>query len=119
MLAFKFVHYLKKATTYRVQIEHIDGLEAGEFTTDTSIVSTMAAESQINGVELNINVCYEPFTIYDSRGVLKLTSPEGMEYSCLLHGKAYAPQRDVETINLVSRVRESVSKVIMIKNFTR
>merc|ERR1711957_282091 len=30
--------------------------------------------------------------IGDSRGVLKLSSPEGMEYSCLLFGKSSAPQ---------------------------
>ena len=35
---------------------------------------------------------YEPFTIGYSRGVLKLTSPEGMEYSFLLFGKSQAPQ---------------------------
>lgn len=31
-------------------------------------------------------------TIGDSRGILKLTSPEGMEYTCLLFGKSTAPQ---------------------------
>lgn len=39
-----------------------------------------------------MSIKYEPFTIGDSRGVLKLTSPEGMEYSCLLFGKSSAPQ---------------------------
>lgn len=41
---------------------------------------------------MSVNIRYEPFTIGDSRGVLKLTSPEGMEYSCLLFGKSSAPQ---------------------------
>jgi hydrocephalus-inducing protein len=54
-------------------------------------VAAPAAETQ-KGIEVQVNVRYEPYTIGDSRGILKLTSPEGMEYSCLLFGKANAPQ---------------------------
>lgn len=35
---------------------------------------------------------FEPFTIGDSRAILKLSSPEGIEYTCLLYGKSTAPQ---------------------------
>jgi hypothetical protein len=43
-------------------------------------------------VELSVNIRYEPYTIGDSRANLKLTSPEGMEYTCLLFGRSNAPQ---------------------------
>ena len=91
MQAFKFFHFLKKATNYAVKVERIDGPGTCDFKCDAPQVPAPAAENQ-KGVELNINVRYEPFTIGDSRGVLKLTSPEGMEYSCLLFGKSLAPQ---------------------------
>lgn len=43
------------------------------------------------GVEVSVNIRYEPYTIGDSRSILKLNSPEGMEYTCLLFGKSTAP----------------------------
>jgi len=90
MQAFKFFHFLKKATNYAVKVERIDGPGACDFKTEVTAVPAPAAESS-KGTELNINVRYEPFTIGDSRAVMKLTSPEGMEYSCLLFGKSLAP----------------------------
>ena len=49
------------------------------------------AADSTKGVEISCNIRYEPFTIGDSRAVLKLTSPEGMEYTCLLYGKSTPP----------------------------
>ena len=46
----------------------------------------------VKGVEVSVNVRYEPFSIGDSRAILKLNSPEGMEYTCLLFGKSTAPK---------------------------
>lgn len=43
-------------------------------------------------MEVSVNIRYEPYTIGDCRANLKLTSPEGMEYTCLLFGKSSAPQ---------------------------
>ena len=90
MQAFKFIHFLKKATNYAVKVERIDGPGACDFKADVPQVAAPAAENQ-KGVEVQLSIRYEPFTIGDSRGVLKLTSPEGMEYSCLLFGKSQAP----------------------------
>jgi hydrocephalus-inducing protein len=42
--------------------------------------------------EVTVNVKYEPITIGDSRSILKLNSPEGMEYTCLLLGKSTTPE---------------------------
>jgi len=91
MQAFKFTHFMKKATVYTVKVERTDGA-AGicDFKAEAATVPAAIADSN-KGIPLFVNIRYEPFTIGDSRGVLKLTSPEGMEYSCLLFGKSSAP----------------------------
>lgn len=90
--AFKFTHFQKKPTNYAVKVERIDPTGAQcDFKAEVAQVSAPAAESH-KGVEVSCTIRYEPFTIGESRGVLKLTSPEGMEYTCLLYGKSTAPQ---------------------------
>jgi hydrocephalus-inducing protein len=90
--AFKFTHYQKKPTSYAVKVERIDQPGApSDFKAEVAQVSAPAAESH-KGVEVSCSIRYEPFTIGDSRGVLKLTSPDGMDYTCLLFGKSTAPQ---------------------------
>lgn len=91
MQAFKFTHYMKKATSYAVKVERLDGPGTCDFKAEQTSVAAAAAEGN-KGTMLQVNIRYEPFTIGDSRGVLKLQSPEGMEYSCLLFGKSSAPQ---------------------------
>lgn len=91
MQAFKFTHYMKKATTYTVKVERLDEKGVPDFKAEQATVAAAAAETS-KGTMLSVNVRYEPFTIGDSRAVLKLQSPEGMEYSCLLFGKSSAPQ---------------------------
>lgn len=89
---FKFTHYLKKPTNYAVKVERIDQPGAPcDFKAEVAQVSAPAAES-LKGVEVTCSIRYEPFTIGDSKGVLKLTSPEGIDYTCLLFGKSTAPQ---------------------------
>lgn len=89
--AFRFRHFLKKQTNYAVKVERADGPGQCDFKAEVAQVQAPIAENY-KGVEVSVNVKYEPFTIGDSRGVLKLTSPEGMEYSCLLFGRSSAPQ---------------------------
>lgn len=89
---FKFTHYLKKPTNYSVKVERIDMPGAPcDFKAEVATISAPAAENH-KGVEVSCSIRYEPFTIGDSRGVLKLSSPEGMDYTCLLFGKSTAPQ---------------------------
>lgn len=89
---FKFTHYLKKPTNYTVKVERIDNPGApSDFKAEVASIAAPAAESH-KGVEVSCSIRYEPFTIGDSRGVLKLASPEGMDYTCLLFGKSTAPQ---------------------------
>lgn len=92
MQTFKFTHFLKKPTNYTVKIERIDAPGSqSDFKAEVATVPAPAADSS-KGVEISCNIRYEPFTIGDSRAVLKLNSPEGMEYTCLLYGKSTPPQ---------------------------
>lgn len=50
------------------------------------------AADNYNGVTLNVNVKFEPNTITEVRAVLRLNSPDGIEYTCLLYGYGTAPQ---------------------------
>ena len=89
--AFKFNHYLKKATNYAIKIERLDQTNIpSDFKTAVNQVPAAIADSP-KGLEISVDIRYEPFTIGDSRAILKLTSPEGMEYTCLLYGKSTAP----------------------------
>lgn len=91
MQAFKFTHFLKKPTAYAIKVERLDQPgQICDFKSEVPQVQAAAADSA-KGVEILVNVKYEPFTIGETRAIIKLTSPEGMEYSCLLLGKATAP----------------------------
>lgn len=91
MQAFKFVHYLKKPSVYQIKVERLDtpGVPS-DFKAEVAQVQAPAADSA-KGTEVSVNIRYEPFSIGDSRAIVKLNSPEGMEYTCLLFGKSTAP----------------------------
>lgn len=80
MQQFKFKHYLKKATTYSVKCEDMVGKVTTCFRVDVPNVQAPIADSS-NGVELSVNVRFEPNMIGENRGILKLTSPENIEYT--------------------------------------
>lgn len=86
---------MKKITNYVVKIEKADPSQPGaaitDFKAEVAQVTAPAADSG-KGVEVSCGVRYEPFTIGESRAILKLSSPEGIEYTCLLYGKSTAPQ---------------------------
>ena len=67
-----------------------------------------AAADSAKGVEVLVNVKYEPFTIGETRAILKLTSPEGMEYTCLLLGKTTAPLPQV-IFNSLTKFRDPLN----------
>lgn len=93
MQVFKFTHFMKKAVTYQVKVDRADG-QAGvcDFKLEGQPTVAAPAADSFKGIECQVNVKYEPFTIGDSRGILKLTSPEGIEYNCMLYGRSSAPQ---------------------------
>lgn len=45
-----------------------------------------------DGVEVSINIRYEPSSLGETTAQLVVTSPEGGEYACLLYGTSTAPQ---------------------------
>lgn len=94
--AFRFTHYVKTQTTYTMKIERISGAGAQggiatDFKCDQASISAQGAESH-NGAEISVNVKFEPNNIGESRAILLITNPDGVEYSCLLYGHASAPQ---------------------------
>ena len=96
MQTFRFVNYIKAATTYDVKIERITatGSQSGpaaEFKPETNAVKTPPAESNL-GNEITVNVKFEPNTIGESKAIMTLTNEDGVEYTCLLYGHGVAPQ---------------------------
>lgn len=82
---------MKKATNYAIKVERAEGNGVCDFKAEVVTIAAPVAETY-QGVELSVNIRYEPITIGDSRGVLKLTSPEGLDYTCMLYGRSSAPQ---------------------------
>jgi len=49
------------------------------------------ASDTYDGVEVSVNITYEPSTLGEQRAFLIVTSPEGGEYRCLLYGSSSFP----------------------------
>eukprot|EP01022_Parablepharisma_sp_SALTPOND_P020800 TRINITY_DN386_c0_g1_i3.p1 TRINITY_DN386_c0_g1~~TRINITY_DN386_c0_g1_i3.p1 ORF type:complete len:4093 (+),score=589.86 TRINITY_DN386_c0_g1_i3:873-13151(+) len=93
---FRFTHYVKNSTTYTVKIERISeagahGGPANDFKAEQAMIATPAADPN-NGTELSLNVKFEPNNIGETRAILIITNPDGVEYTCLLYGHGTAPQ---------------------------
>ena len=86
---FKFTHFLKKPSVYQVKLEKMEGLL--NFKIDAPNVQAPAAVNN-DGIEVSVNVKFEPNNIGFSKAILKLVSPENIEYSCILQGQSTAPQ---------------------------
>lgn len=80
MQQFKFKHYLKKATNYAVKSEDMEGHPSTCFKVEQAQVQAPASENN-NGVTVGVNIRFEPNYIGESRALLKLTSPENIEYT--------------------------------------
>ena len=100
---FKFTHYLKKPTEYQCRIEKM-GAKAPidaksdkktvvpiDFIVDNPIIKAPAADA-FEGVDIIMNIRFEPSTLMESRAVLTVTSNDGGEYSSILIGQSSAPQ---------------------------
>jgi len=108
--AFKFTHYLQKPTTYQCSIERLGAQkvetptgkkqekkkdkkqqELLDFSLESNTLQAPPAESY-DGIEIQLNVKFEPSTLGESRAVLILSSPEAGEYQCMLYGASTFPQ---------------------------
>jgi len=80
---FRFKSYRKAPTSYTCDIENADF--AGE-----SKVDAPAAEEE--GVEVEVNVTFEPSTLGTTHATMLLKSAEGGDYIVNLHGECVAPK---------------------------
>lgn len=101
---FKFIHYGKKPTVYNCRVEKI-GQKApvnpdpkakapvvvSDFTVETATVNAPAADS-FEGVEVGVNVRFEPSGLSESSSQLIVSSNDGGEYQCILNGITTPPQ---------------------------
>ncbi|EGR29178.1 hypothetical protein IMG5_161280 [Ichthyophthirius multifiliis] len=85
--SFKFINYCKKQTTYTCRIDRLD------FYIEQQQPTIIAPPSDsTDGNELSVNIKYEPSVLGESTAILIINSPEGGEYTCMLHGLSSAPQ---------------------------
>lgn len=101
---FKFIHYGKKATVYNCRVDKI-GQKApinvdpkakapvvtSDFTPETATVNAPATDN-FEGVEVGINIRFEPSSLNESSAQLVVSSNEGGEYICILNGYTTPPQ---------------------------
>ncbi|KAJ3036631.1 hypothetical protein HDV00_002527 [Rhizophlyctis rosea] len=77
---FRFLSYAKQKTEYAVRVDHAD------FVVEKSV------SVGSGGVEVTVDVTYEPSKIGDTRTQLVVSSPTGGDYICPLYGHCIAPR---------------------------
>jgi len=86
-LRFRFPSYLKKPETYKLAIGSGPG---GDFECEATLQAPAAEGS--NGVEVAVDVTFEPSRMGDMTDTLTISSADGGEYTCLLKGTALPPR---------------------------
>lgn len=101
--AFKFIHYFRKPTSYQCKIERLDkkvpidpkkeAKGAGQMTDFTVLTNPFPAQpaDSSEGIELSLNILFEPSTLGESKALLTITSPDAGESQCLLVGQSTSP----------------------------
>ena len=86
-----FTHYLKKASTYTVKVEkYADNIPFTDFVPEVANITVDPAKG--GQPENTFNLKYEPSNVIESKGILKVSSPDGGEYQWIITGKASFPQ---------------------------
>jgi len=80
---FRFLHYLPAATDYKCTTDN------GMFSVEAKV---SAPEAGSDGVEVEVEVVFEPDRIGDCAAKLTVFSEEGGEYICILRGHGAPPQ---------------------------
>ncbi|KAJ1558923.1 hypothetical protein HK096_003058, partial [Nowakowskiella sp. JEL0078] len=81
--SFRFLSFAKSRTEYTCKIDNID------FTAEKSVFASSASTS---GVEVCVDVTYEPSKLGDTRTYLQISSITGGDYLCPLYGHCIAPR---------------------------
>jgi len=89
---FRFMHYALEATTYTASIEAAPGHKSptGDFSTESKDVKAEAGGK--DGVEVSVNVKFQPSELGEIRALLVLNGAKGGEYKALLIGYTQPPQ---------------------------
>eukprot|EP00929_Paragymnodinium_shiwhaense_P012789 TRINITY_DN120685_c0_g1_i1.p1 TRINITY_DN120685_c0_g1~~TRINITY_DN120685_c0_g1_i1.p1 ORF type:complete len:3365 (+),score=726.60 TRINITY_DN120685_c0_g1_i1:1028-10096(+) len=92
MQTFRFLHYAKKPAQYTAAVEAAPGHKgpAGGFIVETKDIKAAAATDE--GVEVNVDIRFQPSSLGEMRALLVLSSPDGGDYKALLVGYAQPPQ---------------------------
>jgi hydrocephalus-inducing protein len=80
---FRFTSFCRTKTEYACKVDHPD------FSVDKSIAAPAAP---VGGVELTLDVLYEPSKLGDIRATLTVASDQGGEFACSLFGHCVTPQ---------------------------
>ena len=86
-LRFRFVNFLRRPETYKLALA---GGPGGDFEVEAS-VNAPAAEGSA-GVEVTVDVTYEPSRLGAAQETLTVSSAEGGEYVCQLRGESLPPK---------------------------
>ena len=88
-LRYRFRNFLRRPEVYKVTLSSKDAV-ATDFECDPA-VSASAADSSI-GIEVAVDVTFEPSSMKSSAATLTISSAEGGEYVCELRGDALPPR---------------------------
>ena len=80
---FRFTSYARAKTEYQCKVDHPD------FSVDKSIAAPAAP---LGGIEMLLDVLYEPSKLGDIRATLTVSSEQGGEFTCSLFGHCVNPQ---------------------------
>lgn len=63
----------------------------GDFSVSNSTINAPAADGK-EGIEVPVNVRFEPSSPNESKAIMHISSPEGGAYQCYLIGTTMSPQ---------------------------
>eukprot|EP00743_Colponemidia_sp_Colp-15_P000860 GILK01000949.1.p1 GENE.GILK01000949.1~~GILK01000949.1.p1 ORF type:complete len:1078 (+),score=227.51 GILK01000949.1:666-3899(+) len=88
---FRFNHLLSKAISYTCTIDNLGKAGPPDFFVDKTVSAPAATAADRDGVEVRVDVRYEPSSLGDSKANLIIASPEGGDFVCSLHGVCAPP----------------------------
>jgi len=90
--SFRFLHYAQKPAQYAASIEAAPGHKglASDFIVESKDIKAGAASE--DGIEVVVDIRFQPSALGEIRGLLVLSSPDGGDYKALLVGYTQPPQ---------------------------
>lgn len=93
METFKFLHFARKPAAYTARIDPAPGRKGptGDFTVESKDIKANASNEE-GGIEVGVDIRFQPSMMNEVRALLVLSSPDGGEYKALLVGYTQPPQ---------------------------